>query len=267
MAFYGDAVMNAASSDHRLRANDSLSTKINEFLSHPGSFQIGLADVPWISVQQNEDSTFRILTWQINVQDSLFLYEGRIQFETDSFITLSDDKKAIEPLFRSFDQAHWYGCRYYKLKTCMILDKQVYLLFGFNAHSRWNRQKIVDVLYFENGQPIFGMPAFTRQGKDLKRYGAYRLIITYSLDSRVTLDYDENIEMIVHDHLIPMQGRFPGQGETQVGDGSFEGYKQNENGAWIHHEKLFNQTSDNPLDNRNDSSQKPKKDIFGRDRQ
>ena len=110
------------------------------------------------------------------------------------------------------------------------------------------------------------MPVFVEAGKNPDRYGKYRLILTYSLDSRVHVAYDEDKNMIVHDHLMPMQGRFDGQGQTAVGDGSFVGYAPQEDGLWVYVEKLFNDTREIP-ESEEVNPRDRKKDIFGRDRQ
>ena len=267
MAFYGDALMNLASSDHRQRANEKLIKSVDAFLSLPNSFEDDLSDVPWLSIVQDDSSTFRVITWQVNKEDSIFTYEGRIQFESGQTIRLMDDKNLAEPLYATTTAENWYGARYSKMKKFLIGDQIAYLLFGFNAHSKWNRQKVVDVLLFENDQPHFGKPVFTTEGKSADRYGTSRLILTYSLDIRVNLDYDESMNMIVFDHLIPMQGRFPGQGQTYVSDGSFESYSQDAEGIWIHQEKLFNEVLAEPLDDGRDRSKDQKKDLFGRVRQ
>lgn len=266
LAFYGDATMNAAHSGHRMRANDSLNIKVDQFLNIPTSFSISLEEVPWISEQKLDGTPFRVITWQLNVGDSIFTYEGRIQYEDDSFVRLVDDKSGREPDYTTYSSDQWYGSRYYKMKAFDYKGKSAYLLFGFNAHSRWNRQKVVDVLFFEDNQPKFGLPVFVEEGKNPDRYGNYRLILTYSLDSRVHIDFDEEKNMIVHDHLMPIQGRFEGQGDTAVGDGSFVGYWPRSDGLWIYKDKLFEDNQELP-ETGIQKSNDPKKDIFGRSRQ
>jgi hypothetical protein len=267
IAFFGDIVMNTAASDHRIRANDSLNRAVDRFLQFPSSFDEQVVEFPWISVQTDADKTFRLLTWQLNVGDSSYASYGRIQMKSNDFIELRDQKNQIEPRFRTLDVDSWLGARYYNMKEFEYKGQPVYLLFGYDGHSRWNRQKIADILYFENGEAKFGLPVFTEEGKDADRYGSYRIILKYSLDSRVTLDFDETMDMIVHDHLISVQGRFEGQGETSISDGSFEGYRLNKKGVWVYQEKLFKETSDEPLDSGIDRTEAKKKDLFGRDRQ
>ncbi len=264
MAFYGDAVMNSAATKHRLRADTILSDQVDLFLSTPGSFDVSLESVPWISTIKDDANSFRILSWQVNVGDSSFYYRGRLQKASGEFIVLLDDRGANDLKNKELNSKNWYGARYSTMRSIESPNGLAYLLFGFNAHSKWNRQKVLDVLHFdESGDPLFGMPIF----RDSSSVCGHRIVLTYSAESRVVLDYDERLAMIVHDHLIPIGGRFPGQGRTFVSDGSYEGYQQDESGFWIYRRKLFNQVSDEPLDEGKDRSEQKGKDIFGRSKQ
>lgn len=267
LAFYGDILMNAAATEHRQRADDSLSRYMERFLVYPGSFDTGLEDVPWVSVVQPDTPLFRIITWQVNKGDSSFSYKGYIQKHDGHYIRLTDQKSSNDREYAVFDEDNWYGSRYYRIKMFKHQNRLMYLLFGFNAHQRWNRQKLVDVLYFDDDKPTFGYSVFGKVGEDVDRRGKSRIILTYSLDSRVNLDYDENFGMITHDHLIPIQERFPGQGETMIADGSYVGYKINADGHWIYRDRLFDGSQSTPPDDGVDRSNQKKKDLFGRDKQ
>ena len=267
MAFYGDILMNAAATEHRTRANDSLILRVDEFLASPNSFADSLSDVPWLSVVGDEKGTFRILTWQVNRDDASFEYEGRLQLNSGRSIVLNDNKTSLEPLYATGDAEDWYGARYTNIKSFKKNGLQAYLLFGFDAHSKFNRRKVADVLYFEDDEPKFGLPVFAKDDKNIERYGKYRIILTYSLDIRISLDYDEKLDMVVHDHLVPFQGRFPGQGETYVGDGSYEAYKMDDDGNWIYVEKVFHDTQLEPINDGIDRKSQPKRDIFGRSKE
>ena len=85
----------------------------------------------------------------------------------------------------------------------------------------------MDVLRFENGKPVFGHPVFpptVNQPKPSKRF-----IIEYTAEASVKLNYDESMQLIVFDHLIPVQGR-NGQGEMMAPDGSYEAFKIKKDG-------------------------------------
>jgi len=264
ISFYGDIVMNAAKTEHRVRASQELSVLVDKFLDQEKSFQNPLADIPWLSVISDTSNTFRFITWQLSIGDSIFQYEGRIQLASGKTITLKDKQQQIELLYAEGSPENWYGARYYKMKQFVYDNQPAYVLLGFNAHQKWNRRRVAEVLWFDGEEPRFGLPVFAEEGTNAKRNGRNRVVLTYSRDARVILDYDEKLGMIVHDHLIPTGERFTGQGETAVTDGSFEGYKLNDEGIWIYRSRLFEETSDEPLD---DGRVKPKstKDLFGRE--
>lgn len=262
LRFYGDAVMNLSLSDHRALADEKLATAVDEFLAIPNSFQESLEEVPWLSVVGNDE--FRIITWQLNEGDSIFHYQGRLQKSSGDIVVLHDDKDINDLNYNELGASNWYGARYYSIKPFDSPSGQAYLLFGFNAHNEWNRQKLVDVVHFKDGMPKFGMPVFAKEGESAERHGQFRILLTYSRESRVVFEYDEELDMVVHDHLIQINGRFNGQGPTAVPDGSFEGYRLGSDGVWRHKEKLHDQTSDEPPSDGKIRSETEKRDIFGR---
>jgi hypothetical protein len=111
------------------------------------------------------------------------------------------------------------------------------------------------------GKPVFGAPVFDKPDVPQKES---RLFFEYSAEASVRVNWDEQYQMVLFDHLIPWPSPF-GRGVSFVPDGSYDGLRL-EKGRWKFIEKVFNDAQDEAprpepvLDNRQE------KDIMGRDK-
>lgn len=235
-------------------------------LQRPNSFQYPFDRLRSISIQYAPDSTFRIFTWQLFVDENTYRYYGAIQMNQSQLqlFPLIDRSFAIEGsvVRAELTPEKWYGALYYNILQLDHPDKGPrYLLLGYDQYRLYRRRKLMDVLYFDNdGQPQFGDPIIPiAQGDPL-----HRLLLEYSAEAKVRFNYDPSLEMIIFDHLIEMEGRY-GEGTVNVPDGSYQAYQMTD-GKLTFVEKVFDQVSDEaPRDmpvldgNRGD-----KRDILGR---
>ncbi len=254
------AVINDSLPEHRFGACREMIPKLVKALKVENSFDYPFEQLKSVSIQYPQDSSFRIFSWQLYVDKDDYRYYGAIQMNTPelqlfplidrSFEVEAPEEAALKP-----DQ--WYGAVYYNLMEVDNPNGKYYLLFGFDGHSFFRKQKIIDVLHFPEGKPVFGAPVFVHEGNQRKM----RLVRQYSAEVSTRCNYDDLQEMIIFDHLIQMNGPY-GEGPTYYPDGSYEGYRL-ENGLWWHVEKVFDQVSDEAprpapiLDGRT-------KDIFGK---
>lgn len=215
-------------------------------LQVPNSYSYSFDKLRSISVQYAPDSTFRIFTWQLFVDENTYRYYGAIQMNREELV--------LHPLIdRSFEidqnmmQAElpankWYGSLYYNLMQLDHADGPRYILLGYDQYSLYRRRKVMDVLHFdsETGKPIFGAPVIPiAKGNKL-----HRLVLEYSAEAKVRFNYDPNLELIVFDHLIPIEGRF-GEGQVNVPDGSYQAFRM-EDGQLTFIDKVFDQVSEQP---------------------
>ena len=124
------------------------------------------------------------------------------------------------------------------------------------------------MLTFEDGQPVFGAEIFKKVQENKRDDVKSRLLLKYSDDANVSINFNPGLDMIVLDHLIPRMGTRPGQGPTFLPDGSYVGYAWDaENGFFNYIDKIYNQVSDTPpMPKPILGEQEKSKDIFGRDR-
>ncbi len=250
--------------EHRLQADAQIRTLLGEALSVDNAFSFPFAGLKGISIQYPQDSTFRIFTWQLYFSESDYRYGGFLQTNIDGseIYPLQDHSAEVRmPEYEVMNPDYWYGAVYYNIKQAGKKKDRHYLLFGYDGYELFRKRKLVDVLVFKEGKPVFGAPLFEHGPGKVK----HRVVREYSAEVSTRLNYDDVMEMIMFDHLIGQNGPH-GEGLTYYPDGSYEAYKLERNGKWVHIEKVFDQVSEEAprpspiLDNR-------KKDIFGRGKQ
>ncbi|MBL7728094.1 MAG: hypothetical protein JNM68_10425 [Dinghuibacter sp.] len=183
------------------------------------------------------DSSFRIFTWQVDRSRDQLRQRGVIQYKTPDgslrMTPLIDNSEFTEDVFTTNTNKNWIGALYYKIILNEHEGKKYYTLLGLDDNNAKSTKKWIDVLTFENGQPVFGHPVF----KNLPNNRNNRYVIEYKKDARARLTWDEEQQMIVFDHLVSETG-FVNQRHTFVPDGDYEGLKW-ENGFWVYQPKIM----------------------------
>lgn len=240
LAILAFAVVNDSMPDMRFLACRSLITALVRALKTENSFHYPFDRLKSMSILAPPDSSFRIFTWQLFVDDSTYRYYGALQMNTPEL-------KLFPLIDRSFEMAasftseqlspeRWYGALYYNLLPFDTKEGRKYLLFGFDGFTFFEKRKVLDVLSFDkSGNPRFGAPIFEHP-----ETGAtdQRLLLEYTSEAKVRLNWDEQYQMILFDHLIPMANPYTG-GMMNVPDGSYDGLKW-EKGRWVFVDKVFN---------------------------
>ncbi|NJN78151.1 MAG: hypothetical protein HC803_07315 [Saprospiraceae bacterium] len=110
------------------------------------SFQYKFPQFERISVQYPEDSSFRIFTWQLYVNENEYRYYGAIQMNSEKLklLPLSDRSESIpNPDMTLTTNAEWFGAIYYNIKQ---VDSEkfgrYYLLFGYDANDFFYSSKV-----------------------------------------------------------------------------------------------------------------------------
>jgi hypothetical protein len=270
LALLAYAVVNDSVEQERFAACRVLITSLVRALKVENSFRYRFDRLKSVSILAPPDSSFRIFTWQLFVNDSTYRYYGAIQLNRPDLQLFPLVDRSFEmddrPVFEALPPENWYGALYYNLRAFETREGPKYLLFGFDAFEFFERRKIIDVLSFDAaGKPVFGAAVFDRA--EAPRPGApaeHRLLFQYSAEASVRVNWDEQYNMVLIDHLVAMPSPF-GRGVTYVPDGSYEAL-QLEKGRWKHVDKIFNDVMDEAprpepvLDGRKG------KDIIGKER-
>jgi hypothetical protein len=182
-----------------------------------------------------------------------------------------DGKLKLFPLFDNSDYMNpdtiannksWYGCLYYKIIQRHYFNTEFYTLFGWDANNIRSQKKLIDVLMFKDGQPMFGGPFFSFMEDSTPKPARNRFILEYKKDATISLSYNAEMDMIVYDHLISETNQ-KSKPSTFVPDLDYEGFKWKA-GKWMHIDKVFHDALplgkfpvQQPLDQRRKNMMKP----------
>ncbi|RYZ62010.1 MAG: hypothetical protein EOO14_03530 [Chitinophagaceae bacterium] len=238
--------LTAEATEERMRKDSLFVKTLIRTLQVKNSFYYPFDSLRGISKLYAPDSTFRIFTWQLDFQDSYAVtrQRGAIQFRTQdgslNLVPLRDYSEfADDPMDSARSRNTWIGAVYYNIIQNEHNGKKYYTLFGFDGNSYRTNKKWIDVLTFDNrNQPVFGGRQFFTFEKDTtRRNPQHRFGIEYKKDASTMLNYDDDLKLILVDHLISETDE-PEYPWTFVPDGDYEGF-QWVDGRWQHIDKVF----------------------------
>jgi hypothetical protein len=195
----------------RFAASSVYYSIVNFILADSSSFTASFDSVPNLSVKTSPDHTFRLYTWVTsNYAGSEYRYFGILQTQNSSaskvrgqrgkkinLFPLNDSTEVIDkPLSRKLKADHWYGAIYYSIIADERKGKKYYTLLGWKGKNETLTQKVIDVLSFENGKPVFGLPVF----KWNNIYN-HRVIFEFTSQAVMSLKYAEAKKILVFDHI------------------------------------------------------------------
>jgi hypothetical protein len=211
----------------RFEKNAAFVKKLVTALKINGSFNYGFDSLKRISILKSPDNSFRIITWFVPTDEGTYRYYGAIQMGTVNgslkLFPLTDGTSNLTDLNAITSEKNWLGARYYQMIPIIVNGKQPYWIFlGWKGNDQKTTKKVIEVLSFEKGEPIFGKNIFqTVKNGELKN----RVVFEYNKLNSMTLTVDNNVNMIVFDHLAPYDPKMVGNFEYYGADASFDGYK------------------------------------------
>ena len=224
---------------------DSLFTKMFvRALKTPYSIQYPFDSLFTISNIVAPDSSFRIFTWQLVINENTIRQHGAIQMKTyDGSLKLFPliDKSDVTNTIVDTIGNHkgWIGAVYYKMVTKRSSNQNFYTLMGYDENNIRSNRKIIEVLSFANDEPLFGGRYFSFEEDSVFKSVQSRYIMEYKKDAGARLTYDADLDMIVFEHL-ESETKEPNKKWTFITDVDYEGFKW-KNGKWVHVNKVFNQ--------------------------
>ena len=234
------AILNEDQFLDRFKADSAFTRGLVKALRTPHSFRYRFDSLITISQQYAPDSSFRIFTWQIQMEDmNHFRQKGAIQMRTNDgslkLIPLFDASKFTEAPFDSVrTNQNWIGAVYYNIIQTTYNNRKYYTLFGYDENDARSSRKWMEVMTFDaNGNPQFGGRYFNYREDDIKpKQPAFRFCLEYKKDANAKLNYDPELNMIVMAHLVSEEGDNKKK-HTLVPYGTFEGFKWL-GGKWVH---------------------------------
>ncbi|MGB3155463.1 MAG: hypothetical protein WBB06_12735 [Chitinophagaceae bacterium] len=229
--------------EDRMIADSAFTKTLVRALQIKNSFYFPFDSVLGVSKLYAPDTSFRIITWNISFDDYYSRQKGAIQFRTpDGSLKLLPLRDVSEftnkPQDSVRNRSNWIGAIYYNIVKTQYRGKNFYTLFGFDNNNAMSSMKWIEVLTFnEKSEPVFGGPFFSYAKDSIPKPARYRFNIEFKKNARVLVNYIEDLQMILVDHLVS-ENDDDEHPWTYVPDGDQEGFKW-ENGKWEHIDKVF----------------------------
>jgi len=215
----------------KIELNTKIENLFGDVLQNEESFNYPFDSLKNISKLKSEDGLVRIINWNLPLANGNYTYFAYIQHldkkERMKLFRLIDKSDEIaKPENRELSDKKWYGALYYKILTNRSGKNTYYTVLGWDGNNDFTNKKIIDVLLFSDNKITFGPPVFNLD-KNIRN----RLIFEFAEQSQMMLRYDDQLKMIVFDHLAPIQKKFEGQYMYYGPDMSQDGLKF-EKGTW-----------------------------------
>lgn len=246
MKYHSFNIITGRNASDRFRADSIFTRMLVRSLKINHSFSYPFDSLFTISKLYAPDSSFRIITWQMLINENVVRQHGAIQMK------MPDGSLKLLPLIDKSDVTvnvedsvgnnyGWMGAVYYKIIQTQYNGKNYYTLLGFDENNIRSDKKVIEVLRFENNEPIFGGRYFNVPNDKLIAKNPARYIMEFKKEAGPRLTYDSDLKMIIMEHLISESNQ-PAKKYTLVGDGDYEGFKWAE-GKWIYVNKVFNEVT------------------------
>jgi hypothetical protein len=244
MKIQATLLVNGTSALSRFKADSAFTKLLVRTLKTPHSFHYPFDSLESISRLYAPDSSFRIFTWQLVVNENLCRQHGAVQIKTNDgtlklfpLIDKSDITAKISDT--SADNTGWIGAVYYKIIQTKNGNQSYYTLLGYDENNIRSTKKYLEVLRLNDGVPYFGGSLVSFEEDTAAKSPCSRYLMEFKKDAGARLTYDDDLKMIVAEHL-QSETNEPKKKWTYIPDGDYEGFKW-KNGRWVHIEKVFNQ--------------------------
>ena len=227
----------------RFRSDSQFTRILVRALKTPFSFYFPFDSLATISRICSPDSSFRIFTWQVSRDEDVHRRHGAIQMNTQDgtlkLFPLIDRTSTINNVADTVTNNEWWiGAIYYKILQNQFNGTTFYTLLGYDENNIRSTKKRIEVLHFnDKNNPVFGGPFFDFSADTIPKKTQARYWIEYKKNGNARMGYDDEMQMIMYDHLISETNE-PLKKYSYVPDGDYEGFKW-ENGRWKHIEKVF----------------------------
>ena len=175
---FAQQIINGRNPEERFAADSQFTKTFVRALQIKNSFYYPFDSLVSIAKVIPTDSSFKIFTWQLVIGPEVIRQHGAIQMKT------TDGSLKLFPLIDKTDLINniddtitsnraWIGALYYKIIEEKSFGKNVYTLLGFDDNNLNSDRKFIEILTFQDGEPVFGGPYFSFQDNSLKKKYTY----------------------------------------------------------------------------------------------
>jgi hypothetical protein len=245
LKIYSTKIIQGINPSDRLEADSIFTRVFVRALKTNNSFYHPFDSLLTISKLYAPDSSFRIFTWQMVINENIIRQHGAIQMRTKDgslklFPLIDKSDVTIKQADTIANNMGWMGAVYYKIILTKNQNHNYYTLLGFDENNIRSTKKVIEILDFVNGEPKFGGRLFN-VNKPGVTSGIARYVMEYKKDASPRLTWDEDLKMIVMEHLVS-ESNEPNKKWTLVGDGDYEAFKWVD-GKWAFMNKIYDQVT------------------------
>lgn len=219
----------------RNEATTILFKGLDSLLQIPGSLYYPFDSLKQqtVSIIWSPDKKFRILTFNQICLNGDHRNYGFLQMagSDNLVIALADTAKkpAKDYLDQELDPQEWYGALYYAIVPFKYQRKKMYLLLGYDGATIHSNKKVLDVLWFDRGTPVFGKEVFREGGFD--KQASCRVVYEFHNSSLMLLHYEQKEKIVVLDKLAPAFPEAVNDFYYYIPSGDYDYYAYNK-GFW-----------------------------------
>ena len=180
------------------------------------------------------DERITVITWNIPAAYNENLYYGVIQY-----YSRHEKKYQLARLNDSIakgqtkQKAKWSGALYYEIVETKHAGQRYYTLLGFDLHNPLSNKKLIDIVSIDDFDELY----FCENLLVYQDKPQSRISFEYNEKAIMSLQYNEEMKMIVFDHLSPSRPSLEGQHEFYGPDFTYDGFKW-EKGVWVHYSNI-----------------------------
>jgi len=205
--------------------NDLLRIEMEKVLLNEEAMTYPFSKLSTIGFIDSPDKQMRIVNWNIE-QDNL-------SQNYTCFVIHYDKKKKEQFVTELIDVSfgmptqpteiltsdNWYGALYYKIIPVKKGARTLYTVIGWDYYTEMSQVKLIDVIYFSGVNVKIGSPIF-KVGKETKK----RVFYEHSKKAVMYLNYEEDRERIMMDHLSPESPSMKKFREFYIPDLSYDAF-------------------------------------------
>jgi len=223
--------------NEKIAAAEEMVELLMEGLTHKESFNYPFDSLKYstVPIATYPKSPVRIFTFNAILENGKFQHYGVIQWKAKGGLktfALIDtaEKLPQEPTAEAMPTSQWIGALYYQMIPFKRNKKDIFILCGFDGHNLNSNRSILETLYFEDGEPLFGTEMF-RDGEE-DPTPEPRVIFEYHKSAKMTLRYQEEVNYIVLDELAPAYEKVKGNPWYNIPTGDYFAYHP-EKFSWV----------------------------------
>lgn len=231
-------IMYGETMEIREKSNIGFISELKEVMKYKESYDYPFNDLKTISILNPEDNSFRLFNWILPKGNGASKYFAFVILPNsdNGYNQIIELKHTETDLFNFettiYNNENWYGSLYYKIISPKKRNNQHYTLLAWNGNNPESIIKIIDVLEIKNQKATLGKDIFIK-GEDTTK----RIVVEYNRNTSASVNFDEDKNRIVLDHLVPLKENQEGFNQFYVPDGSYDCFLY-KNGEWIFKEDI-----------------------------